>query len=412
MQYFIIDFDSTFVKSEGLEELAEVVLKHNPTKEVVLQNIKRITRLGMEGKISFSESLSKRLALLKGHRLHVEEVIRILKKKISRSIIRNKPFFKRFKKNIYIVSGGFKEYIDPIVTEFGIPKNHVFANRFIYDSKGNIAGCEKGNPLAMAGGKVQIVKDLGLNGEVFVIGDGYTDYQVKEMGAAKKFIAFTENIERELVIKKADHIAPNFDEFLYVNRLQRSLSYPKNRIRIFIAEAIDRKVTQSFIKEGYQLEGSDFRSVNILIADSKIKVTEELLSNCPRLMAIEVSPNRTDRGILLEAMKRGIAIFPTAKSIVLYVNTGNTMGSMNIPNISVSKTKNTHRLLHIHRNVPGMLAKINSIMAKHRMNILMQFLKTNKQIGYVVTDVNKKYDKQVLKDLKKIPHTIRFRVLY
>ena len=58
------------------------------------------------------------------------------------------------------------------------------------------------------------------------------------------------------------------------------------------------------------------------------------------------------------------------------------------------------------------MAKINSILAENNINIEGQYLKTNEQIGYVITDVNKKYDVQVLDILKKIPHTIRFRVLY
>ena len=58
------------------------------------------------------------------------------------------------------------------------------------------------------------------------------------------------------------------------------------------------------------------------------------------------------------------------------------------------------------------LAQINSVLARHEINILGQYLKTNQQIGYVITDIDKKYSKQVLKDLKEIEHTIKFRVLY
>ena len=66
----------------------------------------------------------------------------------------------------------------------------------------------------------------------------------------------------------------------------------------------------------------------------------------------------------------------------------------------------------MHENVPGILAQINSILAGNRINILGQYLKTNEQIGYVITDVNKKYNKEVIEDLRSIPHTIKFRVLY
>src|SRR3990167_9694038 len=115
MQYFIIDFDSTFVQSEGLEELAGVALKNNPKKETIIQKIKTITNLGMEGKISYRDSLKSRLRLLEGNKLHIKQVVRILKKKVSPSIKRNIEFFKRYRNQIYIISGAFREFILPII---------------------------------------------------------------------------------------------------------------------------------------------------------------------------------------------------------------------------------------------------------------------------------------------------------
>ena len=73
-QYFIIDFDNTFIKSEGLEELAAIALKNNPQKETILEKIKELTTLGKEGEISFEESLNKRLELLKANRQDVEKL--------------------------------------------------------------------------------------------------------------------------------------------------------------------------------------------------------------------------------------------------------------------------------------------------------------------------------------------------
>ena len=98
--------------------------------------------------------------------------------------------------------------------------------------------------------------------------------------------------------------------------------------------------------------------------------------------------------------------------IIEYINTGNTAQSLNFPRLQLPKLKNAHRLIHIHQNRPGLLAKINSVLAKHKINILGQYLKTNEQIGYVITDIDKKYSAEVLQDLKDIEHTIKFRVLY
>ncbi|MCZ6693494.1 MAG: NAD(P)-dependent oxidoreductase, partial [Bacteroidetes bacterium] len=94
------------------------------------------------------------------------------------------------------------------------------------------------------------------------------------------------------------------------------------------------------------------------------------------------------------------------------INTGGTTGSVNFPNLQLPELKNAHRLIHIHHNVPGILAKINNVLADHQINIAGQYLKTNEIIGYVITDIDKAYDKQLIKALKAIEHTIRFRVLY
>ena len=71
-----------------------------------------------------------------------------------------------------------------------------------------------------------------------------------------------------------------------------------------------------------------------------------------------------------------------------------------------------HRLLHIHKNVPGILAKINNIFAKHHINIIGQYLKTNENIGYVIMDISKGYTDEFVQEIKDIDETIRFRMLY
>ena len=95
-----------------------------------------------------------------------------------------------------------------------------------------------------------------------------------------------------------------------------------------------------------------------------------------------------------------------------YINTGSSFGSVNFPNLQLPAQGQKHRLIHIHKNMPGILAKINQVLAKHDINIAGQYLKTNEQIGYVITDIDRAYDDDVLEDLREIDGTIRFRVLY
>lgn len=100
------------------------------------------------------------------------------------------------------------------------------------------------------------------------------------------------------------------------------------------------------------------------------------------------------------------------KRIIDFMNTGATYLSSNYPNLQLPKIDKSHRLIHIHKNVPGIMAQINTVFAKHNINIVGQFLMTNTEIGYAITDINTEYDKQLFKALKKIEHTIKFRVLY
>jgi D-3-phosphoglycerate dehydrogenase len=98
--------------------------------------------------------------------------------------------------------------------------------------------------------------------------------------------------------------------------------------------------------------------------------------------------------------------------IMQYINTGNTYQSVNFPNIQLPELNNAHRLIHVHANVPGVLANINNVLASNQVNILGQYLKTNEQIGYVITDIDKAYDKEVIEEMKRVAHTIKFRILY
>ena len=101
-----------------------------------------------------------------------------------------------------------------------------------------------------------------------------------------------------------------------------------------------------------------------------------------------------------------------AEKLISFTNTGNSSGSLTVPDMSLPILHNAHRILHIHHNVPGVLSQINTLMLKMKVNILGQFLKTNDKIGYVVLDIDKKSSPKVMEELKKIKETIRTRSLY
>jgi len=71
-----------------------------------------------------------------------------------------------------------------------------------------------------------------------------------------------------------------------------------------------------------------------------------------------------------------------------------------------------HRFAHLHENIPGMMAKINDLFARHGVNIAGQHLQTRGRLGYAVIDVGEGCDPSIVEELSKIPHTIRTRVVF
>ena len=98
--------------------------------------------------------------------------------------------------------------------------------------------------------------------------------------------------------------------------------------------------------------------------------------------------------------------------LLQYLEKGMSTGSHSVPTLDLPPHEGAHRILHIHRNVPGVLSEINLSLSKNKINILGQYLKTNDEIGYVVLDVDKKLSTAALKLLREVPETIKVRLLY
>ncbi len=623
---YVFDFDSTLTRVEALDVLAEMTLQGRSDREEIVNKIQEITNLGIDGDISFTESLERRIKLLNAKKDDLEGLVVELRQKISKSIASNKEFFKKFSDDIYVISCGFKEFIDPIVAEYNIPSDRVYANTFKFDESGSIIGFDETNVLSSHNGKIECLKELDLDGEVQVIGDGYSDYVMREAGIAHKFFAYTENVHREKAANNADHIAPNLDEFLFVNDLPRNISYPKNRIKILLLENVHPAAFDNLSEDGFSVElvkhslGEEelmekIKGVHVLGIRSKTQVTKRVLDAANKLLVVgafcigtkqieldyakkkgvvvfnapysntrsvvelaigeiimlmrNVFPRSTEihkgqwnktavnsrevrgknlgivgygnigkqlsvlaeaigmrvyyydiedklalgnaikcdtledllnvsdvvtvhiddnqanknfigereinqmrdgamlinlsRGFVIdiaaltEALKSGklagaaVDVYPeeprsngefktdlqglenviltphvggsteeaqrdiadfVPNKIMDYINSGNSVDAVNFPNIRLPKQNKAHRFLHIHKNVPGIMAHINEVLAKYEMNIVGQYLSTDSEVGYVITDLDKEYNKDVMKALRKVEHTIKFRVLY
>ena len=106
-----------------------------------------------------------------------------------------------------------------------------------------------------------------------------------------------------------------------------------------------------------------------------------------------------------------IARFVSGK-LLNFINSGDTTSSVNYPEIRLSSQRESHRFLHLHRDVPGVLAQLNAILAESGINIIGQYQQTRNGLGYVIVDVDKDYNPSVIGKIKKISETLRFRVLY
>jgi D-3-phosphoglycerate dehydrogenase len=115
-------------------------------------------------------------------------------------------------------------------------------------------------------------------------------------------------------------------------------------------------------------------------------------------------------GSTLEAQENiGVEV---AEKLVKYSDNGTSTSSVNFPEVALPAHPGKHRLLHIHRNIPGVLSEVNKVFSDNHINIWSQFLQTNEAVGYVVIDIDAQHSDTALAKLAAVPGTIRSRVLF
>lgn len=625
---FIFDFDSTFVGVESLDLLAEIVFADDTARAEKVAALVTITAQGMDGVIDYRESLQRRMEVLRPTRAHLNELVVRLRSHVTRSFASNTAFFTTRASHIYIISGGFHEYIDPILADFGLPSNHIFANTLQFAADGAYVSYDHTNPLAAGSeGKVEVVKSLKLPpSHTVIVGDGMTDYRVREAKLTHKFYAYAEHVARPAVLAHADLVVRSLDEILSDLDLPRAHRYPKSKINVLLLENVHANALALFAGEGYRVQSlkkslseeelcEKIKDVQILGIRSKTQVSSRVLTHAKHLHAIGtfcIGTNQVDlraassqgvavfnapfsntrsvvelvlaeiiclmrrlteksqmmhegrwdksadgarevRGkilgivgygnigtqlsVLAESlgmrvmyydiaqklslgnarksltldellqtadivtlhvdgrqsnrhligqrelalMKKGgmlinasrghivdldalkvalesgalsgaaVDVFPeeplengpyttslqglanviltphiagstleaqsqigsfVAERLIEYLNTGSTSLSVNMPQIQLAPQGQVHRVIHIHANVPGVLASLNEVFGSMGVNIEAQYLKTSEQVGYVITDVNRVVDDALIIRLRAIPGTIRVRLLY
>jgi D-3-phosphoglycerate dehydrogenase / 2-oxoglutarate reductase len=100
------------------------------------------------------------------------------------------------------------------------------------------------------------------------------------------------------------------------------------------------------------------------------------------------------------------------EKLIRYSDNGSSIGAVNFPQIALQSNEHKQRFLHIHRNMPGILKDINYVFTNKKINISAEFLQTDGEIGYVIIDTESDLGPEIIDELRKIPHTIRARMLY
>jgi len=135
---------------------------------------------------------------------------------------------------------------------------------------------------------------------------------------------------------------------------------------------------------------------------------DPFMSKLQRFDQVILSPHIG--GSTLEA-QQNIALEVTGK-LVRYSDNGGTQSAVNFPEVSLPDNAGTHRIMHIHRNEPGVLQQINQAISASDVNIAAQYLQTRDRLGYVIIDVETDDATDLLRQLHDVPATIRCRVLY
>ncbi|MCH9031256.1 MAG: HAD-IB family phosphatase [candidate division Zixibacteria bacterium] len=206
----VIDFDSTICAVESMDILFEEIFREETEREKILHDVKRITRIGMEGNMPFDESLKKRVDLIPSKLIPIERIVSRLKERLSLSF---KKFISRVDIScVNVVSSGFRQLIEPCLTPLGIPKQRIHCNRLILNSAGVFQGVDFDHALAKCDGKERVVTELGLEREIVMIGDGSTDARGAQSGVADYFFGYAEFVRRENVLSQANETLTSFDD--------------------------------------------------------------------------------------------------------------------------------------------------------------------------------------------------------
>ncbi|MFT7145080.1 MAG: D-3-phosphoglycerate dehydrogenase [Alphaproteobacteria bacterium] len=217
MAHIFFDFDSTLVSIETLDFLIEKSIVKDKEK---IAELHKITTAGMNGNLLLFDSLKRRISQANISKEHIDELTKLLPTFITKDL---KGLIKKLHQkghSVYILSGGFSDYMHHVAQTLNIPLERVLANSFTYDSKGDVNGFIEENPLCKNDGKGQVIHQLNLKQKIIMVGDGMTDLEVFQQKKCDEFIGFGLHEKRDIIKQQAPHFAENMSEFkTIINKL-------------------------------------------------------------------------------------------------------------------------------------------------------------------------------------------------
>lgn len=287
----------------------------------------------------------------------------------------------------------------------GIPARNAMTHRGQWDKSAAGSQEVRGKCLGIVG-YGHIGTQVGLLAESLGMHVVYYDIETKlVLGNARPVPTL------EALLETADVVTLHVPETPQTHRMigQEQLSRMKAGAKLINAArgtVVDIEALVAALRSGH-IAGA---AIDVFPSEPK-GATEEFLSPLREFDNVMLTPHI---GGSTEEAQQNIGL-EVAGKLIKYSNNGSTLTSVNFPEVSLPEHPGKHRLLHIHRNQPGMLSQINSIFSDQRINITGQYLETNPDIGYVVIDIETREREGTLrlkKRLEQVPGTIRARILY
>ncbi len=221
-------------------------------------------------------------------------------------------------------------------------------------------------------------------------------------GNAKQIKNLDELLEQSNIVTlhvpsdKSTHKMMNEETFSAMQKGSIFINYARG-------EVVDLDALKKFIDDG-TISGA---AIDVFPVEPE-KNGDKFESNLQNLSNVILTPHI---GGSTEEAQANIGLDVSAK-VLHYIELGASDGSLTVPSLNLSPQNNTHRILHIHQNIPGVLGEINSKLSAKGINIVGQYLKTNDEIGYVILDVDTRLSKEAFAILKEVKGTLKTRMVY